>query len=719
MTLSLWRYAHLALALCASAFLIVASITGAILAVDAVGEKLPPYKVGNFDSITLTESLSVLSKKYDGISEISVDHNQFVTLTGFDSELNEVKAIVNPATGEVLGEPQKKSALIEWTTALHRSLFLHETGRWAVGIVSFLLFLIATSGVALILQRQGNAKRFFGKITKEGFAQFYHIVFGRLALIPILLISLTGTFLTLERFNLLGQEPVKHTTAQAEVNADKKPLSDFPIFKSTRLAQVKAIEFPFSDDPEEYFLLKLRDREVRISQSGSILSEVRYDKVDVWADISLALHTGRVGIAWAVVLFISCLSILFFIYSGFVMTIKRRSVRIKNRFKADDAKIILLVGSENGSTIGFADAIHRQLLATGHKSFLAQPNDYTAFAKAEHLILLTSTHGLGDPPSNADKLKTLVEKHPQQQNVKVSVVGFGSQSYPDFCGFARKAYSFFYQQPWADMILPLHTVNEKSVVEFVKWVKMWSETTSIPLATTPALYVKKPKMLKSFTVVNKQTDGGHTFILMLKPTQRLKFQSGDLLAIYPKADATERLYSIGKVDGNIQLVVRLHENGLGSGFLNSIEIGSSLRARVVENTFHLPEDKAVVMIANGSGIAPFLGMAAKKSQFEKRIYCGFRQSTPLTEYYYKMVSSFGIGIKMAFSREGSRLYVMDLIKRDAPFFAAHLKSGGVVMICGSLVMQRDVEQVLDDICKSDGKSLSEYKSNGQLLTDCY
>jgi sulfite reductase (NADPH) flavoprotein alpha-component len=40
MTLSIWRYAHLALALISSVFLLILSVTGVILAVGAVNEKL-------------------------------------------------------------------------------------------------------------------------------------------------------------------------------------------------------------------------------------------------------------------------------------------------------------------------------------------------------------------------------------------------------------------------------------------------------------------------------------------------------------------------------------------------------------------------------------------------------------------------------------------------------------------------------------------------------
>lgn len=62
MTLSVWRYAHLALAIISFLFLTMASITGVILAIDPVTEKTQPYKVDNFDAITLAQSLPELKK---------------------------------------------------------------------------------------------------------------------------------------------------------------------------------------------------------------------------------------------------------------------------------------------------------------------------------------------------------------------------------------------------------------------------------------------------------------------------------------------------------------------------------------------------------------------------------------------------------------------------------------------------------------------------------
>src|SRR5689334_2574136 len=109
MTLSFWRYTHLALAVFSSLFLFLAATTGTILAVDAVQEKIPAHRVENFEDITLAKSLPTLRKTYSEITEISIDHNQFVTLQAIDNEGNDVNAYINPLNGKTLGTPQKKS----------------------------------------------------------------------------------------------------------------------------------------------------------------------------------------------------------------------------------------------------------------------------------------------------------------------------------------------------------------------------------------------------------------------------------------------------------------------------------------------------------------------------------------------------------------------------------------------------------------------------------
>ncbi|MFA9195348.1 PepSY domain-containing protein [Flavobacterium sp. FBOR7N2.3] len=726
MTLSFWRYSHLALAVFSAAFLIIASVTGTILAVDAIQEKIPPHRVENFDDITLGQTLPTLRKTYPEITELSIDHNQFVTLQAIDNDGNDVNGYIDPTTGKIIGTPTKKSDFINWVTGLHRSLFLHETGRIFIGINSFLLVLIALSGFALVINRQRGLRNFFSKIIKEYFAQYYHVLLGRLALIPILIIALSGTYLSMDRFHLFENEN-ENQTENPTTTQTKKTFD----LKNTPLANVTKIEFPFSDDPEDYYIFELKDRKIEVDQySNAIVSEEQFPTTKLLSDLSLDLHTGRTNSIWAFIIGLASLNILFFIYSGFAMTFKRRASRIKNKFKAEESKYILLVGSENGSSLRFANAILKQLNDQGKKAHLAQLNNYTSYPKAEHLLIFTSTYGLGDAPSNASKFVTLLEKNSQQQPINYSVIGFGSKSYPDFCGYAKEVDALLETKAWANRLLELQTVNDKSAEEFVNWVQLWSAKTGISLSTTPSVYNHIPKGLQQLMVLDKTTisETDQTFLLTLRAGIRSKFTSGDLLAIYPANDNRERLYSIGKRNGNLQLAVKLHPSGLGSGFLYNLKPGDTIKSQIISNhAFHFPKKASqVALISNGTGIAPFLGMIAQnKKKTDIHLYSGFRQETEITKHYQDFANEmiqkqYLKQFHLAYSRAANHHYVMDLIQIDADFFAQLLKNGGIIMICGALAMQFDVEKVLDAICISkNNATLTEYKVKGQILTDCY
>jgi len=731
MTISIWRYSHLALAVSSFLFIALAAATGIILAFEPVSQKIQPYRTADFSTITVAETLPALKNSHKEIIDLTVDANQFVLVKAIDEDGNDVTVYADPKTGKTLGKPADKNAFFQWVTNLHRSLFLHETGRILIGITSFLLLLIAISGTVLIIQRQRGVKRFFTKIVKENFAQYYHVVLGRLSLIPILILAATGTYLSLVKFEFFPEQKISHQIDFDNIKSEPvQQLQDFSVFKNILLSEVTQIEFPFSDDPEDFFTLKLKDRELTVNQfTGDILSEVVYSKTKVLNDLSLDLHTGRASAIWALVLAVAAANILFFIYSGFVMTWKRRAGRIRNKFAVSESEIIILVGSENGSTFAFAKALQQQLIAAGKKSFTAELNKYQTFAKAEHLIIITATYGLGNPPTNASKFIKLLDKNPQLQPVNFSVIGFGSHAYPDFCKFAYETYNALSLQHWALPYLEIHTVNDKNPEEFQQWASLWAEKSGIQMSDLRGFSDQTNKKLVPLTVIEK-TDIAHTdgaFSIRLKFNRKQKFTSGDLLAIYPTNDHKERLYSVGKIGSEIQLSVKLHADGIGSGHLYQLLPGDELQARIVRNPhFHYPKKaKTVIMISNGTGIAPFLGMISENNRKANiHLYCGFRGASSFELYkndLYKNLSEQKLTqLNVAYSREGAKQYVKDILSRDSILIAETLKNGGVIMICGSLAMQQNAIELLEEISVvNHNKSISYYQSHNQILMDCY
>ncbi len=730
MTLSIWRFSHLMLALVSSLFIVLASITGTILAFEPISNQLESYQIN--EDTTLATTIESLTNNYDEIITISTDENDFVIASVITNEGDSETFYINPETGEKLGELIEKSPLFKFTTNLHRSLFLKSTGRFIVGLVSFFLILMALTGLVLIAKRQGGIRRFFSKIVNENFEQYYHVELGRWFLIPVIIVAFTGVYLSLEKFSLLPESNITHTYPEdVSEDIDKIPFSDFEVFKATPISEVKNLEFPFSDDVEDYFFITLKDKELLVNQiSGEIVSEQRYTLVHMLSQWSLFLHTGQGTILWSIVLALVGVVLLFFIYSGFAMTLKRRksAVKIKNKFKKEDAEYIILVGSETGSTFNFAISFYKALLVLGKKAYITELNQYATYNKAKELIIFTATYGEGDAPINATKFEKLLGTI-QNSTLDYSVVGFGSLLYPEYCKYAEEVDELLNVHPNFNRKLELVKINNQSFEAFKNWVLQWNTVSNQNLVITQPTEKLNSKYTRTFKVVKRtELNIDDTFLLQLRPLKKIKFQSGDLLAFKPNEDEAAREYSIAKVEGDILLSIKKHEKGLCSTYFSTLNTADTITATISENKeFHLPaKTKDVILIANGTGIAPFLGMINdNKKQKNIHLFWGGRTKRSL-ELYSGLLEEAKKQNKLnqlqtAFSQEqAEKIYVQDLLFQNEEFIAKHFQQNGVVMICGAIAMQNRVLDVLNNITTEQlNKPLSAFESNGQIKMDCY
>jgi len=731
MIISIWRYSHLALAISSSVFVLVLAVTGAILAFDPISTKLQgSTSVADFPERTLAQTIQVLQEKYDNILSISTDANGFVSVSIITDEGDLTDFYIHPITGERTGEIIEQSDFIKSVTNFHRSLFLKSWGRFFVGLNSLLLLLIAITGLALLIKRQQGVKQLFNKIIKENFNQYTHVYLGRLVLIPLIIITVTGVYLSLLRFDVIPSPTLSHEVDfESITDSPRAPVADFHIFTNTLLSEVRTIDFPFSDDPIDYYQLSLKHKEVLLNQyTGEILSELSYPVVVLLSGWSTTLHTGQGSILWSLILALSSIAVPFFMYTGFKMTIQRRSSKIKNSFHSDECNYIILVGSETGTTIQFATLFHSELKKLGIKSYLAQLNDFTHYPSMEQLIVFTATYGQGEAPANATKFKQLFQQSSLAKPFSYSVVGFGSLAYPDFCQYALELDQLLATK--AQRLLAPHTINNRSWEAFKQWGKEWGDHLglTVPISKDESLIQKDQRNL-ALEVVSKN-NYGDTFTLEFKSNTKKKIVSGDLLAIYPEEDTHERLYSIGSLsESHLLISVKLHDKGVCSNYLNQLAIGDSLQAGLVENKhFQFPiKAKEVIMIANGTGIAPFIGMLAKnKLKAETTLYWGGKSKADFDLYKKWIDGSLNntqlSTFKPAYSREADheKTYVQDLVTRDANLIAQALCNNGIIMICGSIAMQKGVIEVLNQISlKQTNKSLSYFENNGQIKMDCY
>lgn len=732
MTISIWRYSHFVLAIASSLFLLIASITGVILAIEPISHQAKGFAVQELDEVFLGTTIDALKNNYNEVFSLEVESSGFVKASVLNAEMETLNIYINGKTGEQLGKVQERPFIYSFATNLHRSLFLKSIGRFFVGLISLLLFLIAITGLLLLAKRQGGFKRLFSKVQKDYFELRYHVILSRWFFIPIVILALTGVYLSAEKFELLPDAKIAHTEIEVSNNATQKysTIRDIPFFKEISLNQVKKVEFPFSEDPEDYFHIALKDQEVKVNQqTGQIISSADYPFVQIASRLSWVLHTGEGNVLWSGILLLASGSILFFIYSGFAIFLRRRKkVTIPSKILSKgECEFVILVGSETGTTYDFARRFYNSLTALGKQVYLTELNNYSAFAKAKHIIVFTATYGEGEPPTNARKFETIFPAIKQANTIQYAVVGFGSLEYPEYCKFAIQTASLLQSNLNFKPLLSLYKINNADVADFDNWVRRYSERLGISLS------VKKPKMKNkkhkkiSFEVIERtELNVDDTFLIRLKPRQKIKFTSGDLLAIFPKGTGVSRQYSIAKIHNEILLSVKKHPFGKGSSYLYHLKKSDTIKAAIDTNThFHFPKKTpSAILISNGTGIAPFLGMIKQHRDTHINVFWGGR--TKASSYMYDTIldkapkKNLKIEVHRSFSREENKQYVQELVVKQSDVVLKSIKEEGVIMICGSLAMQHDILDILEKLLAENSTiTLDELRHNGQLKMDCY
>jgi sulfite reductase (NADPH) flavoprotein alpha-component len=539
--------------------------------------------------------------------------------------------------------------------------------------------------------------------------------------------------LSLLRFSIVAEVSFDHDIDFESIDFERVvPLQSGDIFTQTKLKDLRSLEFPFSDDPFDFYTLSLKSKEIIVNQyTGEILSELNYPIVQFYTDWMTLLHTGEGSIFWSFVLMTSSMSVLFFIYSGFAMTLMRRKHGLKSEYDASDSEYIVLVGSETGTTMGFANLFYQKLLSAGAKAFIGQMNDIRPFPSMKQLIIFTATYGKGEPPANAEKFEEKLKAMSISKPFGFSVVGFGSMAYPDFCRFAFDVDSMLEEVASAKREKAPSTVNNRSWDAFKEWACEWGMrfNLNLSLPTEFDLNHTLPERTE-FEIISKTSDDDD-FLLELKPRGIQEITSGDLLAVTPPDGSHDRLYSIGVIESqNLIIAVKKIPGGVCSRFLNGLDLGESLKSVIIRNeSFYIPEESdEVLMISTGTGIAPFLGMIENNNEKKQitLLWGGKTRQSFNCLYQERVENGFAskklFSFQMALSRENGmdKTYVQDLLTENAERTGRLLHKGGAIMVCGSIAMQNGVIEVLESICKEyTQEPLKAFKNRKQIRMDCY
>ncbi|HMJ48374.1 MAG TPA: flavodoxin domain-containing protein [Ferruginibacter sp.] len=252
------------------------------------------------------------------------------------------------------------------------------------------------------------------------------------------------------------------------------------------------------------------------------------------------------------------------------------------------------------------------------------------------------------------------------------------------------------------------------------------------------------------SIVNKEITGKPDLIDLLKyyPLETPSDFSAVIKILEP---ITPRLYSIASSPeahpGEVHITVAKNyfqagnetRVGLASGFLSNFDPGNEIEFYVhPNNQFRLPEeDKNIIMIGPGTGIAPFRAFLNERdvtgATGKNWLFFGDQHFTTDFLYQLEIQTWFETGlltkVNTAFSRDQEKkMYVQHKMLRHGAEIFEWLNTGSYVYVCGSKVpMSIDVEQTIVQIIEKFGaiskdeaaQYLDELKDEGRYVKDVY
>ena len=739
------RKLHSLLGLWVAVLAVVLALSGAILSLDPALERQSNTLAANGQT-----SVAVLAGRvaqhYPGVEQIQRTPSGSVIVyyrrdgqTGVDH--------VDPQTGQGIA-PHTGSPLPRWMKKLHRSWLLDTPGRVVSGLTALAMLVLSVTGTVLLVRRVGGWRHLADPL-RGNLVQRWHTQVGRVVVLGLLLSALTGVYLSAATFALVPDGMQDDPDFPSAVSGGPAaPVTALPALVATDLNHLRELVYPNPGDLSDVYSLATDQGEGYVDQStGELLSYLPHGGFRQTYELIYQLHTGE-GLWWlGLLLGVCALSVPVLSATGALTWWDRRQSmpRIVDNSTANAADTVILVGSENNSTWGFANTLHEALHKTGLRVHTTAMNQLaTEDPQAERFFILTATYGDGDAPSSANQFLARLGQLKSPSKATFAVLGFGDRQFPQFCKFAYDVEAALLAKGW-QRLMDIDTIDRQSGQAFTRWGNAVG-----PLIGQDLNLVHTPKRPRTdaFTLTERDDYGeavqAPTSILRFAavPAQGLKgslarlfggaglphFEVGDLLGVVPPGSAIPRFYSLASKsgDGFLEICVRKLPGGLCSEFLHGLQLGGRMEGFIqLHPDFRPVAGKApVILIGAGTGIGPLAGFIRNNTgQHPMYLYWGGRD--PASDFLYKpeldtyLADGRLTGLHAAFSRVKEGAHVQDRVLEDAEQLRQLLEQGGQVLVCGGRAMAKNIAQALDEVLVPLNLSVATLKAQGRYREDVF
>ena len=375
-------------------------------------------------------------------------------------------------------------------------------------------------------------------------------------------------------------------------------------------------------------------------------------------------------------------------------------------------------------------------------------------------------------------------------HVQYAVLALGSKEYPDtYCSFGHEIDQWM-QKNNALSLFKLIEVDNANPSDLQRWNESLTKATHLELNNVSIDKTFDSWTIVCRQLLNPNSMGAPAFSVAIQPKHDAVWQAGDIAEIQPGnskerllhfmqthkialnskvestgqdietalltkdltvdiepfanldhlleqlSDLPTREYSIASIPSQqiLRLVVRQQADtsgqlGLGSGWLTQYSsINSDIGLRIRNNeSFHLIDDnRPIICIGNGTGIAGLLSLLHTRVRLDydqnwlifgerQREFDFFFQETIEAWQTMGMLKK----LDLAFSRDQEeKIYVHHKLRENASELKQWIEQGAVIYVCGSINgMATDVDHALIDILGEN--TVAQLRADGRYKRDVY